>query len=590
MLQQGSIFDNRYELVRLLGRGGFSEVWLAKDSYTRLDIAIKVYAPGQGMDTDGLVEFSQELAGVFNLNHPNLLKPTHVDAWEGMPYLILPFCSRGSIVKRVGKMSKEEIWKLIRDVASGLAYLHQQGIVHQDIKPDNILQDENGNYLITDFGISTKARSTLRKSVPAGTINAGTMAYMGPERFSKQPTPTRASDIWSFGAMLYELITGDLPFGEHGGGMQKNGAEIPDINEPVSDALKQMVEQMLALDKQARPTAEQVVELAKKRQGTVSPAETPKTQPVAEQTPQPVDERKTQRIDDRKTQRIEPIPTAPEKKEMPKEGKPQNTSNPKRKKRIIGWSVAAAVLLAVGLIIGLGVLKSGRTIEEEHVLIDGLYYNLYADNTAELVREPEGYNNYKDLKGNITIPSSIRYNSTTYAVTSIGAGAFMLSKGLTSITIPNSVTRIETSAFYGCTGLTSVTIPNSVTSIGGGAFYNCTGLTSPVYNEHVFAYLPLSYQGAYAVPKGISQIAGGAFDGCTGLTSVKIPNSVTSIGEWTFYKCTSLTSVTIPNSVTSIGDYAFSGCSGLKSVSIPKHTHVEAYAFEGCDQVQINYY
>ena len=136
MLQQGTIFANRYELVRLLGRGGFSEVWLAKDSYTRLDIAIKIYAPGQGMDTDGLVEFSQELAGVFNLNHPNLLKPTHVDAWEGMPYLILPFCSQGSIVKRVGKMSEEEIWKMMHDVASGLAYLHQHDIVHQDMKPD----------------------------------------------------------------------------------------------------------------------------------------------------------------------------------------------------------------------------------------------------------------------------------------------------------------------------------------------------------------------------------------------------------------------------------------------------------------------
>ena len=344
MLKQGSTFDNRYELVRLLGRGGFSEVWLAKDSYTRLDIAIKIYAPGQGMDTDGLVEFSQELAGVFNLNHPNLLKPTHVDAWEGMPYLILPFCSRGSIVKRVGKMSKEEIWKLIRDVASGLAYLHQQGIVHQDIKPDNILQDENGNYLITDFGISTKARSTLRKSVPAGTINAGTMAYMGPERFSKQPTPTRASDIWSFGAMLYELITGDLPFGEHGGGMQKNGAEIPDINEPVSDALKQMVEQMLALDKQARPAASQLVDIANAQIDIPAPAEG----------------RKTQRIKERKTQRIEPTEETPQKEELPKKEISNNTNHPKRKKRIIGWSIAFILLVIVGVAIGVYGIKSHK--------------------------------------------------------------------------------------------------------------------------------------------------------------------------------------------------------------------------------------
>lgn len=98
-----------------------------------MEIAVKVYAPSQGMDSDGLKEFSAELAGVFNLNHTNLLKPTHVDAWEGMPYLILPFCSQGSITNRVGKMQEDEIWKLIHDVASGLSYLHKNDIVHQDI-------------------------------------------------------------------------------------------------------------------------------------------------------------------------------------------------------------------------------------------------------------------------------------------------------------------------------------------------------------------------------------------------------------------------------------------------------------------------
>jgi len=262
-LKENTMFANRYQLERLLGRGGFSEVWLAKDSYTKLNIAIKVYAPGQGMDSDGLQEFSQELAGVFNLNQTNLLKPTHVDSWEGMPYLIMAYCSQGSLTKRIGKMSEQDIWHVIHDVAAGLAYLHKNDIVHQDIKPDNILIDEAGNYVITDFGISTKARSTLRKSVIGGSLSGGTMAYMGPERFSRQPAPTKASDIWSFGAMVYELITGNVPFGEMGGGMQKGGAEIPDISESVSNALKGTIEQMLALDTWDRPAAEKLVEIAK---------------------------------------------------------------------------------------------------------------------------------------------------------------------------------------------------------------------------------------------------------------------------------------------------------------------------------------
>ena len=126
-------------------------------------------------------------------------------------------------------------------------------------------------------------------------------------------------------------------------------------------------------------------------------------------------------------------------------------------------------------------------------------------------------------------------------MTSIGGGAFYGCKGLTSVTIPNSVTSIGEYAFYNCSSLTSVTIPNSVTSIGGSAFAGCPGLTS------------------ITIPNSVTSIGGSAFYGCKGLTSVTIPNSVTSIGEYAFYNCYSLTSVTIPNSVTSIGGGAFDG-------------------------------
>ena len=141
-LQENTTFANRYQLERLLGRGGFSEVWLAKDNWTHLRIALKVYAPGQGMDANGLQEFCGELANVFDLNHTNLLKPTHVDTWNDMPYLIMAYCSNGSLSSKVGQLSESEIWKLIHDVGAGLAYLHHRDVVHQDIKPDNILIDD----------------------------------------------------------------------------------------------------------------------------------------------------------------------------------------------------------------------------------------------------------------------------------------------------------------------------------------------------------------------------------------------------------------------------------------------------------------
>ena len=260
-LQENTLFANRYALQKLLGRGGFSEVWLAKDNWTHLLIALKVYAPGQGMDANGLQEFCGELASVYDLNHQNLLKPQHVDTWENMPYLIMAYCAQGSCASRLGKMSENEMWKFIHDVAAGLAYLHEKEVVHQDIKPDNILIDDAGNYLITDFGVSTRARSTLRKSVVSSTAG-GTTAYMGPERFSRQPAPTKASDIWSFGAMCYELLEGEVPFGEIGGGMQKGGAEIPALQTHVSDALKYTITKMLQKETWDRPTAATLVEWA----------------------------------------------------------------------------------------------------------------------------------------------------------------------------------------------------------------------------------------------------------------------------------------------------------------------------------------
>ena len=279
LLQSNTIFDNHYTLIRQLGRGGFSEVWLAHDSYMDIDVAIKIYAPGQGMDSNSINEFRREITGVFQLNHPNLLCPKHLGIWENMPYLIMAYCPAGSCLKFVGNISESEIWHLIHDVAAGLAYLHEKDIVHQDIKPDNILIDTEGNYLITDFGISTRARSTLRKSVMSTTNSAGTLAYMGPERFSTQPAPTKASDIWSLGAMLYELLEGVTPFPpDFGGSMLNAGAAIPTINAPVSENLKRTIYKMLSKETWDRPTATTLVQLASDPSGINSKPHRPTKQ------------------------------------------------------------------------------------------------------------------------------------------------------------------------------------------------------------------------------------------------------------------------------------------------------------------------
>lgn len=272
-LREGFLFGSkeRYLLKKLLGRGGFAEVWLADDTWIENEsVALKIYVPGIGLDEDGVELFSREYGLVSRLSsHGHLLKPQHFDVFDRSPFLVLPYCEQGTTVKLVGKITEEEAWRFLHDVASGLAYLHKQKppIIHQDIKPDNVLIDQ-GNYLISDFGISSKARSTLRKSIESVVEKkAGAIAYMSPERFGKDNKPIMASDIWAFGATLFELMTGDVPFGEYGGSIQKGGADIPHINGNYSENLKTIVYKMLALQPWDRPLAEKLVEWAEKRKG-----------------------------------------------------------------------------------------------------------------------------------------------------------------------------------------------------------------------------------------------------------------------------------------------------------------------------------
>ena len=260
-LSPNILFHDRYRLIEIKGRGSFGEVWLARDEHLDMDVAIKVYI---ALDDRGVAEFKSEYRTTFGLNHPNLLHANHFDQFEQRPYLVMPYCPE-SATQYIGNIDEPTFWRFLRDVAGGLQYLHSVEIVHHDIKPDNVLIDTEGNFLVTDFGISKKMRSTLRRNSARQVeedTGGGSMSYMGPEMFSSQPESVKATDIWALGASLYELCEGELPFFGQGGVMQLRGAEIPEIKGNYSDDIKKIVQMCLAKDTWDRPLASQLYEYA----------------------------------------------------------------------------------------------------------------------------------------------------------------------------------------------------------------------------------------------------------------------------------------------------------------------------------------
>lgn len=279
------LFDNHYRLIKLLSaEGGTADVWLAEnyesvettisedtDDVVRIEgtgvlVAIKIYRPKNILDVEGEQSFRSEFKTIFNCHHANLLPTTDYSICDGMPYLVMPFCEKGSVESLVGKLKNDDdIWKFLADVSSGLSYLHSINpqIIHHDIKPANILIDANNNYCITDFGISIK--SGVDDESNLDNESSGTIIYMPPERFKESYIPDSSSDIWSLGATVFELLTGDVPFGDKGGGAQLEGAKIPAINKFVSGKISKIIYACLDADPAKRPSAEYIAEYARKK-------------------------------------------------------------------------------------------------------------------------------------------------------------------------------------------------------------------------------------------------------------------------------------------------------------------------------------
>ena len=262
VFKANDMYAGRYLLEKLVGEGGFSEVWKAKDIMAdEATVAIKIYAPEKGLEEFGIKQFRKEYSITHHLAHPHLMKVFYFDIAGRSPYLIMPYYKLGSLSNLLyeqGSLDERQIALFMFQVGGALEELHKQEpiILHQDIKPDNILIQEPDHFILTDFGISSQTRHTLSKST--GSFKSLTIAYAPPERFDKNPASNEASDIFSLGVTLYETCTGQVPWEGNGGQSLLKGAQVPDLPSKFPRELNKMIQACMCLDSSERPSASKI--------------------------------------------------------------------------------------------------------------------------------------------------------------------------------------------------------------------------------------------------------------------------------------------------------------------------------------------
>ena len=207
----GELIAERYELEALVGRGGMSSVFRAYDTLLERRVALKILHEHFGADDDQVERFRREARAVAQLSHPNIVTVIDRGERDGRQYIVFEYVEGENLkqlVTREGPMPVRRALELVLPVAEALAFAHRHGLVHRDVKPQNILLNALGEPKVTDFGI---ARALDVQGVTHSGAVVGTSQYLAPEQASGQPVDER-TDVYSLAAVLYEVLTGDVPF------------------------------------------------------------------------------------------------------------------------------------------------------------------------------------------------------------------------------------------------------------------------------------------------------------------------------------------------------------------------------------------
>jgi Tol biopolymer transport system component len=256
-----------YEIVSLLGAGGMGEVYRARDSRLKREVAIKVLPHSLSLDADRLRRFEQEALATAALNHPNILAVFDIGASDGSPYVVSELLEGETLRERLRSASipVRKALDYAAQIAHGLAAAHEKGIIHRDLKPENLFLTKDGRLKILDFGLAklTQVEPGASTSLPTATqgtdagVVLGTAGYMSPEQVRGRAVDAR-SDLFTFGAILYEMLSGKRPF--HGDSpadtmssiLKEDPPDLSETNRNVSPALARIVHHCLEKAPEAR--------------------------------------------------------------------------------------------------------------------------------------------------------------------------------------------------------------------------------------------------------------------------------------------------------------------------------------------------
>ncbi len=258
---------SHYKVIEKIGQGGMGEVYLAEDTKLNRKVALKFLPLQYVSDRDLKARFKREAQAAGALNHPNIITIHEVGEHEGRPYVAMEYVEGGSLkdLMRADRLSVAQVTDLAAQISEALARAHQSGIVHRDIKPQNILIDADARPRICDFGLAKLRREVMLTQT--GTT-LGTIAYMSPEQARGEQVDHRA-DIWSLGVVIYEMLTAQRPFkGDHDQAviyaiLNNQPESITGIRPDVPGALVQIVGKAMAKspDERYQDVVEMVEEL-----------------------------------------------------------------------------------------------------------------------------------------------------------------------------------------------------------------------------------------------------------------------------------------------------------------------------------------